>query len=105
MNLRNQLKRRMEKIKPEIPLKRSMTGKKIYVYVCVCVLFKEFLRAMERLFSPENRKVGKYYQCNSFFRTQKYLFKSCVYKLMHIHKMIHLVGTYSHPEAVKKLQL
>ena len=74
------------------------------VCVFVCVLFKEFLRAMERFFSPEKKKVGKYYQCNSFFRTQKLHFKSCVYKLMHIHKMIHLVGTYSHPEAVKKLQ-
>ena len=84
-----------------------MGRKCVCVCVCVCVyiLFKEFLRAMERVFSPEKKKVGKYYQCSSFFRTQKFLFKSCVYKLMHIHKMIHLVGTYSHPEAMKKLQL
>ena len=38
MNLRNQIKRRMEKIKPEIPLKWSMNGKKIYVCVCVCII-------------------------------------------------------------------
>ena len=37
MNLRNQIKRRMEKIKPEIALKQSMNGKKMCVCVCVCV--------------------------------------------------------------------
>jgi len=52
---------------------------------------------------PSHRKLGKYYQF--YFRTQKILLKGSIYKLMHIHKVIHLLGTYSHPEAVKKLQL
>lgn len=98
----------MENIKPEMPLKCSMSREK---NICVCfhILFKEFLRLMESFFldthTKKKKKLGKYYQCNFFSRTQKFLFKSCVYKLMHIHKVIHSVGTYSHPEAVKKLQL
>lgn len=39
-----------------------------------------------------------------YLKTQEFLLKSCVYKLMHIHKLIHLVETYSHLKAVKKLQ-
>ena len=97
------------KIKPEIALKRSMNGKKVCVCVSVCVcvcvcVIQRISKSNGKVLLTRKKKVGKYYQCNSFFRTQKLHFKSCVYKLMHIHKMIHLVGTYSHPEAVKKLQ-
>ena len=95
----------MEKIKPEIALKQSMNGKKMCVCVCVHIIQRISESNGKSLLTRKKKKVGKYYQCSSFFRTQKFLFKSCVYKLMHIHKMIHLVGTYSHPEAMKKLQL
>lgn len=44
--------------------------------------------------------------CQFYLRTQKFLLKkSSVYKFMNIHKVIHLLGTYSHLEAAKKLQL
>lgn len=49
VNLRNQMEKRMEKIKPETSLKCSMNGEKS---VCIHILFKEFLRLMESFFSP-----------------------------------------------------
>lgn len=85
MNLSNQMEKRMEKIKPETSLKCSMNGEKS---VCIYILFKEFLRLMESFFSPpappKKTTLGKYYQRNFFFRTQKFLFKvvfisSCIF--------------------------
>lgn len=36
------------------------------------------------------------------FQNTRISSETCVYKLMHIHKVIHLVGTQSHPKASKK---
>lgn len=57
---------------------------------------------MESIFSP---KIWKVLLIKFYFRKQEFLVENSVDKLMHMHKVIHLVGTYSHPEAVKKLQL
>lgn len=88
---------------PEMSSKCSRSGEgkhiRTHTHTHIYTFFTEFLRLMK----PSHRKLGKYYQF--YFRTQKSLLKSSVYRLMHIHKVIHLLGTYSHPDAVKKLQL
>ena len=85
MNLRNQMEKRMEKIKPETSLKCSMNGEK---NVCIHMLFKEFLRLMESFFSPptppKKQPLENTTNVIFFFRTQKFLFQvvfisSCIF--------------------------